>query len=243
MPRKITERGRARKIWSEMIRRCGSPTAKSYKYYGARGIRVCIRWKLFENFFADMGVPPVGLSLERRNNDGPYSPDNCHWATHKEQMRNTRSNRWITFRGETLILEDMASTYGLDPLLVWKRLHRGWATKKALTKPPRSRPTRLLTFQGRTQSLRGWARELGIDDSTLAARLRTMSLERALTHVKGQQTYRRGEDHYATTLSNKQVMEILASNASTNQLAKDYHVSRATIYRIRHRKTRLEASA
>jgi hypothetical protein len=142
-----------------------------------------------------MGSPPPGLTLERRDNNGPYSPDNCRWATCREQTRNKRNNRWLTFRGETLILEDMAGKYELDPLLVWKRLHRGWSIERALTVQPRSRPVRLLTFQGRTQSLRSWAKELKIDDSTLAARLKTMSLEQALTHIKGQQTYRKGESH------------------------------------------------
>lgn len=93
------------RIWHNMITRCTNPNSDSYKYYGKRGISVCGRWKTFENFFADMGSrPSLKLTLDRINNDGNYEPENCRWATSKEQRANQRipvSQRLFTFNGET----------------------------------------------------------------------------------------------------------------------------------------------
>lgn len=77
--------------WTAMIGRCSRPNNCGYKWYGARGIRVCDRWlNSFENFLEDMGERPKGKSLDRINNDGNYEPSNCRWATQKEQIRNQR---------------------------------------------------------------------------------------------------------------------------------------------------------
>lgn len=83
-------------IWSDMIGRCTRPTHKKYADYGARGIRVCERWLSFENFYADMGDRPEGRSLDRKNNDAGYSPENCRWATSREQRLNQRPRRLRT---------------------------------------------------------------------------------------------------------------------------------------------------
>ncbi len=78
--------------WVSMLQRCMNPKAQSYANYGKRGIKVCKRWtKSFQHFFTDMGIRPLGLTLERINNDGNYTKSNCKWATYKEQNRNRRN--------------------------------------------------------------------------------------------------------------------------------------------------------
>jgi hypothetical protein len=116
--------------------RCYNPANPKYLDYGGRGIVMCEQWQeSFEVFLADMGEPPVGLTLDREDNDGPYSPDNCRWATRKQQMRNTRVNRYLTLDGETKIITEWAEQYGLTAPTIYHRLEDGWPLERALTEP------------------------------------------------------------------------------------------------------------
>jgi hypothetical protein len=127
--------------WMAMRERCYRKSRKNYRNYGGRGITVCERWHDFTNFLADMGERPKGMTLDRKDVDGNCEPGNCVWATKKEQMRNTRSNRRLTFRGETRCLKDWATELGVHPGTLSSRLRRGWTVDRALTAPllPRGR--------------------------------------------------------------------------------------------------------
>jgi hypothetical protein len=90
-------------IYRSMLNRCANPLTDNYQYYGGRGIRVCSRWRHplgersgFEHFLADMGPRPAGMTIDRRDNDGCYEPDNCRWATHTEQIHNQRPRKVVT---------------------------------------------------------------------------------------------------------------------------------------------------
>lgn len=97
---------RTHRIWSGMRYRVKNKNEAIYKYYGGRGITVCDRWSSYENFLADMGECPEGLSLDRINVDGNYEPGNCRWATKDQQARNKRRNRFYTYNGKTMCLTD-----------------------------------------------------------------------------------------------------------------------------------------
>lgn len=94
------------KLWLSMRARCNNPNHADYKHYGGRGITVCAEWGDFSRFEADMSPRPVGMRLERIDNDKGYSKDNCKWATQLEQMANTRVVRRITFQGATRHLSE-----------------------------------------------------------------------------------------------------------------------------------------
>ena len=118
------------RIWKGMIQRCHNNKAPGYSNYGDRGILVCDRWKKFENFFADMGERPEGMSIERIDNDGNYEPSNCKWVTKKEQERNKRNNRLITYQGATKTLAEWAELSGVNYNTLQKRLKTGCSLVK-----------------------------------------------------------------------------------------------------------------
>ena len=122
-------------VWHNMIQRCINPKNKYYKNYGGRGIKVCKRWMTFENFLIDMNESPGGYAIDRIDNDKGYYKSNCRWATRKEQARNKRNNRLITYRGKTQCLAEWAEKLKIPYPVLYGRFRRGWATEKALTTP------------------------------------------------------------------------------------------------------------
>lgn len=112
-------------VWKAIKERCTVESSKAYKHYGGRGITVCSRWLDFANFEADMGQPPFeGATIDRKDNDKGYCPENCRWATHAEQSRNTRRNTNFEWKGQTLCLKDIAKLEKVPYGYLYYRVHK-----------------------------------------------------------------------------------------------------------------------
>ncbi len=177
--------------WTLAKARCHNPDNKSFKNYGLRGITVCDRWRFgedgkggFECFLADMGLRPSPQhSLERSDNSKGYFPENCRWATRKEQHRNMRSNRVVTFFGEQMCVAQLAEWAGIANDVLLKRLEKGWKFGRALSETPRFRSSRFwVDFRGKRMRLAEAAKLMGLTPTTVSARISNgWSVDRALT--------------------------------------------------------------
>ena len=123
-------------VWHNMLQRCTNPNSVNWKDYGGRGIEVCPSWLTFTNFYADMGDPPEGTEIDRRDNNGNYCKDNCAWVSRIENSRNKRNTVNITFNGTTACLQKHVDGLGVVSRgTVATRLRRGWTVEAALTTP------------------------------------------------------------------------------------------------------------
>lgn len=111
-------------IWKYMMSRCYDPAALGYENYGGRGIKVCERWHKVENFHADMGDPPEGLTLDRIKNDKGYEKSNCKWSNWSEQHRNRRNNNLVTAFGKTQTMIEWAEEYKINGRTLHNRIMR-----------------------------------------------------------------------------------------------------------------------
>ena len=129
-------------VWNNMIRRCHNPKNPEYPRYGERGITVCDEWRRdFMAFYTwalnegyDESAPRGQYTIERKDNDGPYSPENCTLETAQNQANNTRRNRFITYKGETKTVTQWARPLGINQTTLSRRILSGWPVEKAFTK-------------------------------------------------------------------------------------------------------------
>lgn len=158
--------------WRCMMRRCYAPADIGYSRYGGRGITVCRQWReSFEAFLSGMGERPSKRhQIERIDNNGNYEPENCRWATRKEQARNRRSQRSLTFDGETLCVTEWAERLGFTERQLRNRIHQGWPVERILTEPV-NHTRRMLTHSGETLCIAEWARRTGLSIQTICYRL------------------------------------------------------------------------
>jgi hypothetical protein len=177
------------RAWTQIIQRCHNPNNPAYRYYGARGIAVCASWRAsFVAFAHDVGErPSESHTLERRDNNGPYSPENTYWATRTDQARNRRSSRLLTHNGLTKTMAEWEEITGISSVNIRQRLDRyGYTVERALTESPYHGT--LLTFCGETKTMTVWAQELGLSVATIQQRLQRLgwSVEKALSFPKRQ---------------------------------------------------------
>ena len=124
--------------WKAMRDRCERPGTNGYERYGGRGITVCERWRLFENFLADMGERPAGTTLDRIENSHGYGPGNCRWATALEQQNNRRVCRRLKLGNDDLTIAQWSRRLGLKQVTLSSRLKRGWSVERTLTEELRA---------------------------------------------------------------------------------------------------------
>lgn len=127
------------RTWSALIQRCTNPKNPRYSEWGGRGITVCDHWlHSFTAFYRDMGPKPSAAhSIDRINNDGNYEPNNCRWATPRQQVLNSRSPRYLTYDGKTMCISDWARKTGIKRHTIAARLDKyNWSVAEALTHPP-----------------------------------------------------------------------------------------------------------
>jgi len=206
-----------------MRRRCYEPRDKSYKNYGARGIKICTEWlndfDVFARWAVDNGYAH-NLSIDRIDNAGSYEPSNCRWATPKQQARNTRTNRPLLDGCYKISsVSEAAELHELSAYTLFSRLRAGWEERRALTVPTNSH-IRFLEFRGFRGSLKQMANRYGISDTILRKRLAAgKTVEEALL-VK--------------SLRAKMDLEFRGFRGSQQQMARRYSMSPATLsYRLR----------
>lgn len=170
------------KTWKRMMTRCYTPSASNFHLYGGRGIRVCAEWHRFTAFYRAMSnLWQPGLSIDRIDPDGHYSPENCRWATHRAQCHNRRRNLDVEFRGQQRKLSEVAEQFStVDYATLYQRVKSGWDVETALfTAPLKDCKRKPFVLMGvHYSTLRGCAKSTG------------MSCERIVTLIK------RGEGRY-----------------------------------------------
>lgn len=123
--------------WHSMLSRCRLPSVPNFHRYGGRGITVCERWQdSFENFYADMGDRPTSKhSIERRDNDGDYTPENCYWGTEEEQQNNKSGTKRVVYQGESLSIAQWSRKLGINRHTLYNRLKSDWPLNKLFLSP------------------------------------------------------------------------------------------------------------
>lgn len=184
-------------IYKGIIKRCYQPKCNGYKYYGGKGITVCEEWldktrivvngksvtkgwDSFKNWALTKGYKE-GLTIDRIDNNKNYCPNNCRWATIKEQENNRSCNRSITYKGKSQTLAQWCEELGLRYYMVYLRITKlKWTIEDAFEKKENA-DYKLITYKNQTKSMAEWSRILNIKYNTLASRLRRYkwSIEKA----------------------------------------------------------------
>jgi len=153
-----------------MKTRGNNPKRADYKYYGGKGIKVCDRWSSFEAFLEDMEDPfQEGLTLDRRDGDGDYCPENCKWSTKEEQANNMSNNLNLTYKGVVYTEAELSRAFGIKRTTVQARRNRGWSVKE-IVEGRSDKNEVLLTYEGVKYNQATLARMLGTSAAKLQGR-------------------------------------------------------------------------
>lgn len=165
------------RIWSGIKTRCNNCHNSNYRYYGAKGIRICPDWENSYETFREWALSSGyedGLSIDRIDFNGNYEPSNCRWVAGSVQQRNRSSNRIITYNGESHCLSEWAEILGIDSDVLLKRLgSKNFSLEEAFTLPVRVHDHRneIIKFNGESKTLLEWANSLSIPYNALRSRL------------------------------------------------------------------------
>lgn len=137
---RVTKHGQSRNSaacsWYNMISRCTNPNNPNYQEYGGRGIEICARWMELVNFITDMGERPKGTTLDRIDVNGPYSPENCRWASRKQQCNNQRTNQRVFYKGVEQTIGELCDRTGIKYNTLYGRIvKRGMPIDLAVETP------------------------------------------------------------------------------------------------------------
>lgn len=135
------------KTWENMLSRCLNPNATGYHLYGGRGIQVCPEWRVFDNFFRDMGERPSGKTLDRVDFNGNYEPTNCRWLSVKEQANNLRRNRRVEYEGKSYTLAQLSELTSVGYKTLQQRLDKGMSACDAVHAPLKNTGWRAKRFK------------------------------------------------------------------------------------------------
>lgn len=161
---------RTYRIWRGMMNRCYNPNVVEWEHYGGKGVTVCEHWHVFENFLEHFGEIPEPLSLDRKNSDGDYEPENVRLATPKEQANNRSNNVHLTYNGETRTCSQWSEHLGIPKTTIRNRIKAGYPVERILEH--KNNRKKLYTYNGITKSTEEWATIIGTSPSWLSKKLR-----------------------------------------------------------------------
>lgn len=125
------------RTWSSMLQRCNNPNDKDYSEYGGRGIKICKEWETDFSAFQKWALAngyKEGLTIDRKDNDKGYYPENCRWTDAKTQGNNKRNCRYITYKGQRKTVAEWSEITGIPHETLLYRLNHGWETERILKK-------------------------------------------------------------------------------------------------------------
>ena len=169
-------RRKLQKVFRSMMYRCYNEDNHVYKYYGGKGIRICDEWtESFDNFYhwTLLNGYREGLSIDRINVNGNYSPENCRWATMKEQARNRTNTVLVEYNGKKMTLREWSEELNISLSTITKRKHNGYSDKEIIEgKPKRKRGANIyLQYNEESLTIKEWSKKLDIKESTIRTRL------------------------------------------------------------------------